>query len=161
MRTIRSAIQCFILTLSVVTVAVLHAATGGPLPVAFGTITSTSIPTHVTIGIPYVVRGGYGTQICVSSRSGWLFPPSVTSAEWLGREISGSSQEVQAYTPFTVRHGHAAQICVSTRAGILRPPLDVQLEPIASALTRILRTFVSSSFLSSWLVRVERTHLHD
>ncbi len=157
MRTVRRAMLYSLLTLGIVAVAVLHGAAGVPSLAALGDLKSISTPTYVYAGVPFMVQDGYATQLCISSRSGWLLPPFVVSAALSASAPPGSASEVRAYVPFMVHDHTGTQICVSTRRGQLLPPPVVPLRRISSALARVSRSIVSTSFLSTLMARY-RSH---
>jgi hypothetical protein len=79
---------------------------------------------QVTPGVPYVVRDGYGMQICVSSRQGHAIPPFIVPAEQPAYSPIGV-RLVQPWVPFIVHDGYSTQVCVSSRGGRVWPPFVV------------------------------------
>ena len=157
MHTVRRATLYSLLTLGIIAVAVLHGAAGVPSLAALGDLRSISTPTYVYAGVPFMVQDSYATQLCVSSRSGWFLPPFVVSGARFGGTPTGSPSEVRAYVPFMVHDHGGTQVCVSTRSGQLLPPPVVPIRRISSALARVSRSIVSTSFLST-LIAQYRSH---
>jgi hypothetical protein len=76
---------------------------------------------HVSAGVPYVLRDQYSTLICVSSRSGRPLPPFIAPDNGIGSPPSGTPR-IGAWMPFVARDATSTQICVSDHAGRLWPP---------------------------------------
>jgi hypothetical protein len=111
-----------LLTLGIAGLAVIHGTSGARDVAAFAALAFPRTPTFVQAGIPFVVRDGYATQVCVSTRSGRLLPPFVGPADPLDAGVAPDrSATVQVGVPFVV-HGDGTQICVSTRGGRSLPP---------------------------------------
>lgn len=80
-------------------------------------------PGYVQAGVPFMVRDGYATQICVSTHAGRPLLPFVTPSATFGAAARREPDHVHAGVPFTVQDGHGTQICISSRGGQPLPPL--------------------------------------
>jgi hypothetical protein len=90
---------------------------------ALGDAVSTSTPSYVHAGVPFVVRDSYSIQFRISSRSGRLLLPLILPAAPFSTGIGvGAAPDVRAGVPFVVRDRNGIQICLSSRGGHSLPP---------------------------------------
>ena len=112
-----------LIMLGVVVPAVLLKPASVQYAAALGDLASTTTPSYVYAGVPFVVRDSYGTQICVSTRAGQPLPPFVVPAGQNGAGwATGGTGTVQAGVPFVVQDHNGTQVCISTRGGQSLPP---------------------------------------
>jgi hypothetical protein len=112
-----------LLTVGVLVPTVLLKPVSWRYATALGDAVLANPPSFVLAGVPFVVRDGYATVLCISSRSGRPLPPFVVPAgQYSVVTVAGANGDVHAGVPFVVRDTNGWQVCVSTRGGQSFPP---------------------------------------
>jgi hypothetical protein len=132
MRLMRHPISWFGAVLGVIVLTVFHWSVSLAAVVPSG---SAGAPGYVQAGLPFVVRDGYATQVCISSHSGRPLPPFVAPADAFSPDMPfdafstgmplGGQQRIGAGIPFTVNDSFGTVLCMSTRGGQVLLPFVV------------------------------------
>jgi hypothetical protein len=124
-QSLRQPISWCLVALGVAVPTALHASASFALDVP-GRGAYSDAPGSVHAGVPFVVRDGYATQLCISSHSGRALLPFVVSAGAVDNGMQlDEPRRVAAGIPFTVEDGIGTTLCVSTRGGQPLPPFVV------------------------------------